>query len=185
MAKLFNTNSTSLVGNESDQKYRKAKTAELALEEIQTEKFANVARDYYSKRENNNEYLTYSHADILEKFYNDRSWRTNNTLAMGKDLANVIMLMIEKTDNGSVKNSYGFYHYSNEGITTWSGFATEIMKLGQTGCIIKPISTEDYPLPAPRPKDSSMSKEKIKNTFNLSIPKWQESLTDCMNLILK
>ena len=29
-----------------------------------------------------------SHADLLEYFYNDRSWRNNNTGAMTKDLAN-------------------------------------------------------------------------------------------------
>ena len=90
MAQLFDTNSTTLVGSESDQKYRKAKTAEKALQEIQTENFANTTRAYYSKRENDKSYLTYSHADILEKFYNDRSWRTNNTVAMGFDLSNVM-----------------------------------------------------------------------------------------------
>ena len=90
MGKLFPVNSTTLVGSESDQKYRKAKTAEKALQEIQTENFANTTRAYYSKRENDKSYLTYSHADILEKFYNDRSWRTNNTVAMGFDLSNVM-----------------------------------------------------------------------------------------------
>ena len=29
-----------------------------------------------------------SNADLLEYFYNDRSWRNNNTGAMTKDLAN-------------------------------------------------------------------------------------------------
>jgi len=124
MAKLFDTNSTSLIGNESDQKYRKAKTAELALEEIQTEKFANVARDYYSKRENNNEYLTYSHADILEKFYNDRSWRTNNTVAMGKDLANVMSADAKTLEQFNyINQTYAqlpsFWNDPNRSFGTW------------------------------------------------------------------
>lgn len=101
-----------------------------------------------------------------------------------KDLANALMVMIKKTDNKSVKNKYGVYHYSNEHFTTWCAFAKEIMKLANTGCIINPITTEEYPLPAPRPKDSSMSKEKIKSTFKLTIPKWEDSLKICINQLL-
>jgi dTDP-4-dehydrorhamnose reductase len=101
-----------------------------------------------------------------------------------KDLANALMVMIKKTDNKSVKNKFGVYHYSNEHVTTWCAFAKEIMKLANTGCVINPITTEDYPLPAPRPKDSSMSKEKIKSTFKLTIPKWEDSLKVCINQLL-
>ena len=101
-----------------------------------------------------------------------------------KDLANALMVMIKKTDNNSVKNKFGVYHYSNEHVTTWCAFAKEIMKLANTGCVINPITTEEYPLPAPRPKDSSMSKEKIKSTFKLTIPKWEDSLKICINQLL-
>ena len=31
-----------------------------------------------------------SHADLLDYFYTDRSWRTNNTVSMGMDLSNVM-----------------------------------------------------------------------------------------------
>lgn len=30
-----------------------------------------------------------SHADLLDYFYNDRSWRNNNTVSMGFDMGNV------------------------------------------------------------------------------------------------
>jgi len=100
-----------------------------------------------------------------------------------QDLAKVIMTMIKKTENGSVKNKFGVYHYSNEHVTTWYGFAKEIMSLAKVDCTVKPISTEEYPVPAPRPKNSSMSKEKIKSTFKLTIPKWEGSLKVCLNEI--
>lgn len=102
-----------------------------------------------------------------------------------KDLAKAIMTLIKKTDNGSVKNQFGVYHYSNEHVTTWCDFAKEIMTLAKTNCIVKPITTEEYPVPAPRPKNSSMSKEKIKSTFKLTIPKWEDSLRTCLNELLK
>jgi dTDP-4-dehydrorhamnose reductase len=101
-----------------------------------------------------------------------------------KDLAKAIMTIIIKTDNESVKDKFGTYHYSNEGKTTWYGFAKKIMELAQTGCNVKPITTEEYPVPAPRPKDSTMSKEKIRTTFKLTIPDWNESLKTCLNELL-
>ena len=101
-----------------------------------------------------------------------------------KDLANALMVMIKKTEEKSVINKFGVYHYSNEQKTTWYAFAKEIMEIAKTGCVINPITTEEYPLPAPRPKDSTMSKAKIKNTFKLVIPNWEDSLKVCMNKLL-
>jgi len=101
-----------------------------------------------------------------------------------KDLANALMVMIKKTEDKSVINKFGVYHYSNEQQTTWYAFAKEIMEIAKTGCVINPITTEEYPLPAPRPKDSTMSKAKIKNTFKLVIPNWEDSLKVCMNKLL-
>lgn len=78
------------------QKLRKVTSEEDALEEIKTEEFYNTLRSYYTHRDGeseitargNNVFSEMSHADLLEYFYNDRSWRNNNTGAMTKDLAN-------------------------------------------------------------------------------------------------
>lgn len=69
-------------------------TEEDALEEIQTENFYNTLRDYYIFRDGESEvtmrgykkFSEMSHADLLEYFYQDRSWANNNTGSMGKDL---------------------------------------------------------------------------------------------------
>ena len=61
-----------------------------ALDELQTPRFYETAISYYNHRENTNKYSTFSHADIIEKFYNDRAWRTNNTIAMGMDMTNAM-----------------------------------------------------------------------------------------------
>ncbi|WMM94968.1 internal virion protein D [Pelagibacter phage HTVC168P] len=71
-------------------KLKKAKDAESALEEIQSERFYNTLKSYYSYRENDNSFFDKSHADLLEYFYTDRSWRNNNTVSMSMDMANVI-----------------------------------------------------------------------------------------------
>ena len=67
-----------------------ATTDEGALEEIQTEGFYNTLKSYYSYRENDKKFNKMSHADLLDYFYTDRSWRTNNTVSMGMDMSNVM-----------------------------------------------------------------------------------------------
>lgn len=67
-----------------------AVSEEGALEEIQTEGFYKTLKSYYSYRENDKKYQNMSHADLLEFFYTDRSFRTNNTIWMGMDMSNVV-----------------------------------------------------------------------------------------------
>lgn len=86
------------------------------------------------------------------------------------DLARMIMIVIERGD------SYGLYHFSNEGSCSWYDFATEIMVLSDLKCTVKPITTEMYPTPAKRPKYSILDKSKIKSTFNCEISNWRDSL---------
>ena len=68
----------------------KAKNAESALEEIQTERFYDTLRSYYSHREGSDDFNFKPHADLLEYFYNDRSWRNHNTVFMGMDMSNAM-----------------------------------------------------------------------------------------------
>ena len=92
------------------------------------------------------------------------------------DMAGAILRIIQKI-SGSEKNYGGIYHYSNEGFCSWFDFATEIMKLAGLNCRVKPISTQEYPLPANRPAYSVLDKSKIKSVFGLNIPDWKESLS--------
>ena len=70
----------------------------------------------------------------------------------------------------------GIYHYSNEGAATWYDFAREINDaLGYT-CDVQPCRTDEYPAVAQRPSYSVLDKKKVKETFDLSVPHWRESL---------
>ncbi|MBB6271606.1 dTDP-4-dehydrorhamnose reductase [Pedobacter cryoconitis] len=92
------------------------------------------------------------------------------------DLARVILLIV-----GSGKTTYGVYHYSNEGVTSWYDFAQGIFDLSGTDVKLSPIPTSKYPTRAVRPKFSVMDKAKIKETFGLEIPYWRNSLIVCVN----
>lgn len=94
-----------------------------------------------------------------------------------KDVADMISKIIIENSN-----KYGIYHFTNEGKINWFEFASYIykqivdQKLLKKDVRIIPITTEEFPTKAKRPKNSYMSKEKIKKAFDLKIPTWQESL---------
>lgn len=81
---------------------------------------------------------------------------------------------------------YGVYHFSNEGQCSWYQFAHEIVSLLKKGdgsvktARVLPIGTADYPLPAPRPAYSVMSKEKYQATTGAVIPAWRDALVRYM-----
>ncbi|TWR28022.1 dTDP-4-dehydrorhamnose reductase [Mucilaginibacter achroorhodeus] len=97
------------------------------------------------------------------------------TPTYGIDLAKTVTEIIS---SGITK--YGLYHYANDGSTTWYGFAKQIHELAGTGVKVLPIPTTEYPTPAKRPVYSVMDKSKIKQTFNLDIPQWEDSLKVCI-----
>ncbi len=94
------------------------------------------------------------------------------------DLADAVLDIIL-----SDKHEYGVYHYSNEGVTSWYDFAKGIFDISGTDVRVFPIRTSQYPTRATRPAFSVMDKSKIKNTFNLAIPYWRESLAVCIKAL--
>jgi len=100
------------------------------------------------------------------------------------DLARAILHIISN-DNFSKKSfPTEIFHFSNMGETSWSDFAKEIFKVSNLNCKVTPIDSEQYPTPAIRPKNTTLSKEKITNHFRLQIPSWQQSLKECLNGII-
>ena len=100
------------------------------------------------------------------------------TPTYARDLARVIMTAIEQ----GVRP--GIYHFSNEGVTSWYDFTKAIHRLaGITTCRVRPLHTAEYPTPAARPHYSVLDKTKIKQTYGIDIPHWEESLADCIEHI--
>ena len=77
-------------------------------------------------------------------------------------------------------NAYGIYHYSNEGVASWFDFAHAIFRFSNIKVSVSPLSTDQFPTKAIRPAFSFMDKTKIKATFGLDIPHWQDSLESCL-----
>ena len=95
------------------------------------------------------------------------------------DLATTIMAAINK---GIVP---GVYHFSNEGVISWYDFTKAIHRIaGITSCHVRPLHTSEYPTPANRPAYSVLDKTKIKQTYGIEIPYWEESLEKCIKTLL-
>ena len=96
------------------------------------------------------------------------------------DLAVAIMKIITAQELTA-----GIYHFSNEGVCSWYDFAIAIHKhAGISTCNVLPIESKDFPAKTPRPHYSVLNKAKIKATYNIEIPHWEDGLVRCLKLFL-
>ncbi|WP_315135871.1 dTDP-4-dehydrorhamnose reductase [Achromobacter marplatensis] len=93
-------------------------------------------------------------------------------------IADVTALAIAGHRQGLCKS--GIYHLTAAGQTTWHGLASHIVAracangvaVKATAHSIKPIPTDAYPLPAPRPKNSRLDTSALSNALLLQFPDW-------------
>lgn len=94
------------------------------------------------------------------------------------DLAQAIFTIIEQRQYAGKS---GIYHFSNEGVTSWYDFTKMIALFsGHTACDIQPCHSNEFPSPVKRPAYSVLDKTKIKETFQITIPYWLDSLRRCI-----
>lgn len=94
------------------------------------------------------------------------------------DLADAIFDIVE---NKKFEGHSGIYHFSNEGVCSWYDFTIKIAQIaGHTACNIQPCHSDEFPSPVKRPAYSVLDKTKIKETFGIQIPYWEDSLKKCM-----
>ena len=112
------------------------------------------------------------------------------------DLAEAIAKILEDYSSSlphsitsSLPHSYpnsGIYHYSNEGVCSWYDFTKAIAAMaGNTACDIQPCHSDEFPSPVRRPAYSVLDKTKIKETFDIKVPYWTDSLHLCVERLSK
>jgi len=73
----------------------------------------------------------------------------------------------------------GILNATNSGETTWYGFARRILEgAGLDDVHVEPVSTSDFPRPAPRPRSSVLSLERLSKTLGWTPRSWDEALAD-------
>jgi len=72
----------------------------------------------------------------------------------------------------------GLYHLTATGKTSWHGLASHVLERATHNGIdlktkhLRPIPTEDYPLPAKRPQNSCLDTGKLSAALGLELPDW-------------
>ena len=138
-----------------------------------------IVRTSWLYGENGNNFV----ASML-KFFKDRSQLTivndqHGCPTYTEDLAQFILHIVTADSQ-----DYGVYHFSNENQTTWYQFTLKIFEFARKYHLIDkmieilPITTDQYPTKATRPKYTVFTKEKVKNTFNIEIRTWEEALEE-------
>jgi dTDP-4-dehydrorhamnose reductase len=93
-------------------------------------------------------------------------------------IADVTALAIAGYGSGRIGN--GIYHLTASGETNWHRFACHIIDRARTNGLplqldvsqIRAIPTEDYPVPAPRPKNSRLDTSLLSSRLGLRLPDW-------------
>lgn len=87
---------------------------------------------------------------------------------------------------GGAPVSGGTWHLTATGMTSWHGFAAEIMELAlRTGRLDKaprvvPITTAEYPTPARRPAYSRLDTSRLTRDFGIELPDWRDALASVL-----
>ena len=97
----------------------------------------------------------------------------------GLDLARTILTLIS---NDTIYN-FPILHYANKGVCSWKAFAEAIINEVEPTTVIHGIPSSDYPTLAKRPKYSIMDTQCIEKDLGITIPKWQESLKKCIQIL--
>lgn len=77
----------------------------------------------------------------------------------------------------------GLYHLAAAGQTSWCGYARYVIEQARSmGAVlavqrIEPIPTTAYPTPATRPHNSKLDTRKLRESFALQLPDWQNGVS--------
>jgi dTDP-4-dehydrorhamnose reductase len=90
---------------------------------------------------------------------------------------------------GGRADGFGTFNFTGGGETTWYGFAREIFRgAAERGAkaprAVQPITTADFPLPAPRPRNSVLDCGKIARTYGLVAEPWPAALSACLDELI-
>ena len=73
----------------------------------------------------------------------------------------------------------GLYHLSAAGATSWHGYAQYVLEQARALGVelrcreLSPITTAEYPLPAPRPANSRLDCARLQQRFGVCLPDWR------------
>ena len=95
------------------------------------------------------------------------------------DLARVVFQMIES----GLPDTPELFHVSNTGQCSWADFAREIFNQKGLSVNVNNTTTEAFNAPAPRPKYSVLSTEKLLFTYGIAMRPWKDALKEMLSVL--
>lgn len=89
------------------------------------------------------------------------------------DLAAAIWRLVETT-------AFGTYHLTNQGVTSWHGWASEIFRLTGHDIDVQPIPASAYQRPARPPRNGALA-NLAGQALGIELPDWQDALARCLS----
>jgi dTDP-4-dehydrorhamnose reductase len=117
------------------------------------------------------------------RIINDQRGAPTSTHSLARATAAIINeYFVEGWRDGS-----GIYHMTDSGSTSWFGFAKAILERASKSFGVPlprlvPITSAEYPTPARRPLNSVLSCEKLRASFGISMPHWEDSLDEVLDV---
>ncbi|MDP1723442.1 MAG: dTDP-4-dehydrorhamnose reductase [Alphaproteobacteria bacterium] len=113
------------------------------------------------------------------KVVNDQYGAPTSAELIADVTAHMLKNSFNDSKNGQKKD--GIYHLTSSGKTNWFEFSRYILDQAQhfgsafklTSDKITPITSEEFPLPAQRQKNSSLNVDKLSKKINLVMPDWR------------
>ena len=100
----------------------------------------------------------------------DRHGNPTSTTAVARQLRNIL----------AKPELAGTFHLTCEGEATWFEFAQEIFRLAGKDQAVAPCTTDEFPRPAPRPKNSRLDKMMLRLAGLPPMPDWRDALAEFM-----
>jgi dTDP-4-dehydrorhamnose reductase len=79
-------------------------------------------------------------------------------------------------------NGQGIYHATSEGHCTWYELAKYFLETVGVPHVLVPCATEDYPTPAPRPRNSVLENRQLKDKGINLMPNWRTDLDQFISM---
>ena len=73
------------------------------------------------------------------------------------------------------KNAAGIVHVTNAGNCTWFEFAREVLRGAGRSTEVRPVTSQQFVRPAPRPVNSVLSATSL-HRYGIELPEWQDAL---------
>ncbi|RVT96389.1 dTDP-4-dehydrorhamnose reductase [Rhodovarius crocodyli] len=105
------------------------------------------------------------------------------------DLADAIAKVLARLRETGWQERYrGVFHATNAGHVSWHGFAEAIFEAasarGGPKPVVHAITTAEYPTKAVRPANSQLVLDKLRDTFGIEMPSWQQGLNRVLDKLL-